>query len=92
MIPLKIHAYLNLTKSKSQDAKKHLRDIVKLITLLDEDESIILSGESKKDFEEFIPIFEDIEEDRIKNILKNTGVGKIPKEVVVELIKTVYKV
>lgn len=90
LIPLKIHAYLNLTKSGSQDAKKHLRDIVKLITLLDEDERVILEGEPKKDFLEFLPIFEEIEENRIKNILKNTGVGKIHKETILELIKSVY--
>jgi len=90
LIPLKIHAYLNLIKSKSQDSKKHLTDIVKLVTLLDEEEQIILEGTSKSDFEEFLPIFEELDENRIKNILKNTGVGKIPKETILELLKTVY--
>ncbi len=92
LIPLKIHAYLNLTKSRSQDAKKHLRDIVKLITLLDGDESVVLEGEPKKDFLEFFPIFEEIEDDRVKNILKNTGVGKVSKEKILELVKSVFNV
>jgi hypothetical protein len=90
LIPLKIHAYLNLTKSKSQDSKKHLTDIVKLVTLLDEEENIILIAQPKNDFLEFLPILEGIEESRIKDILKNTGIGKIPKETIIELVKSVY--
>ncbi len=92
LIPLKIHAYLNLTKSGSQDAKKHLRDIVKLVTLLDDEDNVVLTGEPRNDFIEFISIFEDIEENRINNILKDTGIGKIPKEIILNTIKLVYKI
>lgn len=90
LIPLKIHAYLNLTKSQSQDSKKHLTDIVKLITLLDEEESIILTAKPKNDFLEFLPVFEELDENRIKNILKSAGVGKIEKETILNLLKNVY--
>ncbi len=92
LIPLKIHAHLNLLEDKNSDAKKHLTDVVRLITLLDDDDSVILNGKVKDDFIKFLPIIENIEEDRIRSILKSSNIGNISKSIIIELLRSVYKI
>lgn len=92
LIPLKMHAHINLLKEKSSDAKKHLRDVIKLSTLLDPDETIVtLEGEPKNDFIKFLDILDKEEENRIENILKGLNqTGKLNKEFIINLLKKVY--
>jgi len=91
LIPLKIHAYLNLKRDGHSDAKKHLTDIIRLSTMLDDEEPIILSGTPKSDYLEFLPVLDFIESNTIRNILKGAGLGRVDKDIG-ELLKTVFKV
>ena len=92
LIPLKIQVHLNLLEAKHSDAKKHLTDIIRLITLLDDEDSVVLNGEPKNDFIKFLPIIESIEEDRIRSILKSSNISNISKGTIIELFKSVYKI
>ena len=92
IIPLKIHAHLNLSKDKDPDAKKHFNDVIRLITLLGEEDSIVLEGNPRDDFIKFLPILEAVDSNTIKNILKDAHVGNIGKEEVLDLLKSVYMV
>lgn len=92
LIPLKIHAHLNLIEAKHSDANKHLTDIIRLITFLDDEDSVVLNGEPKNDFIKFLPIIEDIEEDRIRSILKSSNISNISKGTIIELLRLVYKI
>ena len=92
IIPLKIHAHINLSKDKNPDAKKHFNDVIRLITLLDEEERIILEGNPKDDFIKFLPIIENADSNTIKNILKDAHIGKIGKKEILGLLKSVYVV
>jgi hypothetical protein len=44
LIPLKAHAHINLLEMKHPDAKKHLTDIIRLATLLDDTIKLSLEG------------------------------------------------
>ena len=48
---------------------------MRLITLLDDEDSVVLNGEPKNDFIKFLPIIENIEEDRVRSILKSSSIG-----------------
>ena len=43
----------NLLKDNYPDAKKHLTDVIRLATMLDGEESIVLTDNPKKDYLEF---------------------------------------
>jgi hypothetical protein len=90
LIPLKIHAYLNLTKLNSRDAQKHIKDVIRLIPLLDEESKIILQGQPKVDMLEFLPILKEIDSSRVKSILKSSAITNVSKDMVVELFTLVY--
>jgi len=91
LIPLKMHAHINLLKDKHPDAKKHLNDVIRLATMLDDEISIILTGNPKKDYLEFLPLLEAVESNSVRNILKRAGVGKLQKSIK-ELLESVYVV
>ncbi|NEW61549.1 hypothetical protein GSY74_09665 [Sulfurovum sp. bin170] len=90
LIPLKIHAYLNLSKEKSQDAKKHLKDIIKLSSLLDGETVVFLEGKPRVDMLEFMPILKEMEEDRIVQLLESIGVTNLSKEDILEVVVFTY--
>lgn len=90
LIPLKIHAYLNLSESKSSQAKKHFTDVIRLVTMLDDDDTVELEGSPKEDFVKFLPILEEYNGSTIRQILETAGVGKIKKEVILNQLKSVY--
>ena len=90
LIPLKAHAYLNLTEAGSRDAKKHMNDIVKLATLLDGDSKVVLSGLSRHDMDIFFPILSALPEDKIRQLLKSIGVVGVRKEDILDVMQSVY--
>ena len=91
LIPLKVHAHLNLLEIGHQDAKKHLNDIIRLATLLDDTNKVILAGLPRDDFVAFIPILEGFDKNTIENILKHTGIRNISKEVILKILNSVYR-
>ena len=91
LIPLKIHAHINLLKDKHPDAKKHLTDVIRLATMLDDETDVLLTDNPKKDYLEFLPLLEAVEPNTIRNILKSAGVGKIQKSIK-ELLENVYTI
>ena len=90
LIPLKAHAYLNLTTVGSSSAKKHLNDIVKLATILDEEKQVILDGLPKEDMQKIIPVVSNLKDDRVKQLLKSVGINRVDKELIIEVIEKVY--
>jgi hypothetical protein len=88
LIPLKIHAYLNLIKT--QNAKKHLQDIIRLTTLLDDEDSVLLKGKVKEDFQNFVPLLMDVDNSRIKSILKSSKIFNISKDMILDILNRVY--
>ncbi len=90
LIPLKAHAHLNLLETGHQDAKKHLNDIIRLATLLDDRNKVMLTGVPKKDFTTFMPILEELDENRVENVLENTGVNNVFKGTIIKLLTSVY--
>jgi len=91
LIPLKVHAHLNLLEMKHPNAKKHLNDIVRLATLLDDTSKMTLTGVPRKDFRAFIPILEELDKNRIENILKGAGINNVSKEVILKILDSVYR-
>jgi len=90
LIPLKAHAHLNLLEMKHPDAKKHLTDIIRLATLLDDTTKVSLEGKPQEDFVAFMPILEKIDENRIKNILRSAGISNVSREDVINVLISVY--
>ncbi len=91
LIPLKAHAHLNLLEMKHPDAKKHLNDIVRLAAMLDDTSKITLTGVPREDFTAFITILEELDKNRIENILKGAGVNNVSKETVINILRSVYQ-
>jgi len=91
LIPLKAHAHLNLLEMKHPDAKKHLNDIIRLATLLDDTNKVSLTGIPKEDFTKFIPIIEELDENRVENILKGAGINNVSKELILDTLDSVYR-
>jgi len=89
LIPLKIHAHLNLLKENHPDSKKHLTDVIRLATMLDGEINVVLTDNPKKDYLEFLPLLEAVESNTIRNILKRAGVGRLQKSIK-ELLESVY--
>ncbi|WP_294965954.1 hypothetical protein [Sulfurimonas sp.] len=92
LIPLKIHAHLNLLEDGDSDAKKHFTDVIRLATMLDEDDVVVLEGLPREEFMKFLPILEETHINTIRNIIKEARVGRVPKETILKLLKSVYSV
>lgn len=90
LIPLKIHAYLNLSLDKNPDAKKHFNDIIRLAPLLDDQSTVILVGKPKEDFIRFLPMLEKSEDSTVDNVLKAAKEQKVSKESILILLNAVY--
>lgn len=60
--------------------------------MLDDEDTVVLNGEPKNDFKNFLPIIEDIDKDRIRSILKSSNISNISKDIIIELVKSVYKI
>jgi len=90
LIPLKIHAHLNLMNGEHHYDGKHLKDIIRLSTLLEGDEKVQLTGMPSKDFKDFLPIFNELEDDRVRNILKSSKLFNFTKEDLLVLLEHTY--
>ena len=90
LIPLKIHAYLNLFLDKNPDAKKHFNDVIRLAPLLDDQSTVILVGKPKEDFIRFLPMLEKSEDSTVDNVLKAAKEQKVSKESILILLNAVY--
>jgi len=90
LIPLKAHAYLNLTEAGRSDAKKHINDIVKLATLLDGETKMELSGLPRHDMDIFFTILRTLPEDKVRQLLKSIGVTGVRKEDILDVMESVY--
>lgn len=91
LIPLKIHAYNNLIQTRKGDAKKHLKDVIKLAAALTEEQTVELRGEPKKDFEDFMSVIQIMDEHRVEQILESAGMKAVFKEDVLDTLKLVYR-
>ncbi|MDQ7061874.1 MAG: hypothetical protein Q9M43_12430 [Sulfurimonas sp.] len=91
LIPLKIHAHINLLKDAHPDAKKHLTDVIRLATMLDDETSVILVDNPRKDYLEFLPLLDAVEPNTVRNVLKSAGVGKLQKTIR-ELLEAAYSI
>lgn len=90
LIPLKIHAHLNLMDGEHHYDDKHLKDVIRLCTVLEGEEPIQLTGMPSRDFQKFLPIFEQLDGDRIRNILKSSQITGVTKEDLLMLLKSTY--
>ncbi len=90
LIPLKLHAHLNLIEGTSNYDGKHLKDVIRLTSFLDGEEKVELKGNPKIDFDKFLPIFESLEQEKINNILKSMNSINISKEDLIGLLKYTY--
>jgi len=91
LIPLKIHAHLNLKKSGHSDAKKHLKDIIRLAAILQEEDRIELSGLPEEEFALFLPLFEEVLEETVVDVLENNQIYEVFKDDIVSELKRVYR-
>ena len=62
---------------------------MKWLEQLDDEESVMLTDNPKKDYLEFLPLLEAVEPNTIRNILKSARVGKLQKSIR-ELLESVY--
>lgn len=92
LIPLKIHAHLNLVNGEHHYDDKHIKDIVRLCTVLDGEEKVQLAGMPSQDFNIFLPIFQKLDEERIRNILKSSQIVGVTKEDLISLLESTYGV
>jgi hypothetical protein len=90
LIPLKIHAHLNLIGGTAKYDGKHLNDVIRLISFLDGENKVELNGNPKSDLIEFLPIFEKVEEEKINNIFKSMKSTSSTKQDLIELLKYTY--
>ncbi len=90
LIPLKIHAHLNLIGGTANYDGKHLNDVIRLVSFLDAENKVKLNGNPKSDFIKFLPIFEEVEEEKINNIFKSMKGTSFSKEDLVKLLNYTY--
>ena len=90
LIPLKMHAHINLIGGKAHYDDKHLKDVIRLTALLD-GENIELKGNPKKDYIEFLPLLEEVDQDRINSIYRSMGAKSLQKDELIELLKKTYE-
>lgn len=69
---------------------QHLNEVIRLISFLGGDNKVELKGNPKRDFIEFLPIFEGVEEEKIYNIFKSMKSTSFSKEDLVELLNYTY--
>ena len=91
IIPLKMHAYINLINIDSKKAKKHIGDIIKLAAILDREEIITLKGKVKENYDEFMLIFKNVDESRIKSILKSADIYGVSKKDIIDSMLLTYE-
>lgn len=82
---------LNLLEIEHPDAKKHLNDIIRLATLLDDTFKVSLTGKPQEDYTSIILILEVLNKNRIENILKGAGIHNVSKENILETLYSVYQ-
>lgn len=92
LIPLKIHAHLNLINSTHNYNGKHLKDVIRLCTTLDGEEQVYLTGMPRDDFQKFLPIFDELDEDRVRNVLKSNQIGGVTKQDLLSLLESTYRI
>ncbi len=90
LIPLKIHAHLNLKELGHPDAKKHLKDIIRLAAILHEEDRIELGGLPAKEFTLFIPFLEEVSEERIVDVLQDNQIYNVVKDDIIKELERVY--
>jgi len=90
LIPLKIHAYLNLSKDERLAAKKHFNDVIRLATLLNEENTVALSGKPREDFIKFLPMLDATHGSEIRQVLESANIKKLLKDDILELLKSIY--
>ena len=90
LIPLKIHAHLSLKKSGNSDAKKHMRDIMRLAAILHEEDRIELSGLPEEEFELFMPLLSEVSEETVIDVLENSNMSDVAKEDIIDELNRVY--
>ena len=64
--------------------------MIRLISFLDGENKVELNGNPKSDFIEFLPIFEEVEEEKINNIFKSMKSSNFSKKDLFELLKYTY--
>ena len=90
LILLKMHAHLNLIESPHHYDNKHLKDVIKLSALLEDDSRVALLGRPKEDFTRFMPILEQEDPTKIKQILGSMNVTMLDKEQIIAIIKNCF--
>ncbi|NBK98080.1 MAG: hypothetical protein EOM50_08680 [Erysipelotrichia bacterium] len=91
LILLKMHAHLNLIESPHHYDNKHLKDVIKLSALLEEDSRVTLLGRPKEDFTRFMPLLEQEDPKKIKQILASMNVHNLNKDAVLGILTSVYQ-
>lgn len=92
LIPLKIHAHLNLINGEHNYNGKHLKDVVRLSTTLDGEEQVHLTGMPSDDFQKFLPIFDALDEDKVRNVLKSNQISGVTKQDLLSLLESTYRI
>ena len=91
LILLKMHAHLNLIESPHHYDNKQLKDVIKLSALLEEDSRVTLLGRPKEDFTRFMPLLEQEDPKKIKQILASMNVHNLNKDAVLGILTSVYQ-
>ncbi len=91
LIPLKMYAHLNLMESPHHYDGKHLKDVIKLSALLGDDSQVTLLGRPKEDIARFMPLLEQEDPKKIKQILGSMNVHNLNKDAVLGILTSVYR-
>lgn len=100
LILLKAKAYLNLlaeknagTFVKGDDLKKHRNDIFRLTYLLQQDQTMTLTGQLQDDFSEFLNLFPPDNADwvSIQAALRQSGLPEIDADTIISLLNRYYE-
>ncbi|MDQ7060651.1 MAG: hypothetical protein Q9M43_05765 [Sulfurimonas sp.] len=62
-----------------------------MATMLDDETSVILVDNPRKDYLEFLPLLDAVEPNTVRNVLKSAGVGKLQKTIR-ELLEAAYSI
>lgn len=90
LIPLKMHAHLNLLQSPHHYDGKHLKDVIKLAALLSDDSKVELFGRVKEDFQVFMKILHQEDSQRIHQLLTSMNVMNLIKEDILDVLRRAY--
>ena len=91
LIPLKMHAHINLIGGEAHYDDKHLKDVIRLTALLD-GENVELQGNPKEDYIKFLPLLEKVGQDRINSIYRSMSAPSLQKAELIELLKKTYEI